>query len=279
MLTLENRLALFPAQIESLEATLAVRQSELREAERSIEKATITAPFQGRVSEITVEAGQFVRTGDTLLGLDDISASEVTAEIQPTAFMPIFMAMRDRINPPSEGVDPATAVAFMTEAGVSAELWVSLGDRSLSWPSELVRMRGTLDTDTATMGIVVRVEKPTISQPELHRARLDSGAFVSVVFASQPIENAITVPRSALRHDDDGAPFVYLADAENRLAKAPVELGPSIGEDALIFDDLDGGERLVLSEPAPPVIGMALDPVAVPIITAITASVASTQAK
>ncbi|MDV7145456.1 HlyD family efflux transporter periplasmic adaptor subunit [Tropicimonas sp. TH_r6] len=268
VLTLENTLALFPAQIESLEATLAVRRSELREAERSIEKATITAPFRGRVSGINAETGQFIRTGDTLLTLDDISAAEVTAEIQPTAFMPIFMSIRGQIEAPSDGIDPAGAIALMTKAGVTAEVRVSLGDRHMSWPAELVRMRGTLDADTATMGIVVRVEAPTISQPELQRARLDSGAFVSVVFTSPPVAGSITVPRSALRYDDDGAPFVYLADAEDRLARAPLDVGPSIGEDSLIFGGLEGGERLVLSEPSPPVIGMALDPVASPVAAA-----------
>ncbi|NDR58720.1 efflux RND transporter periplasmic adaptor subunit [Aliiruegeria sabulilitoris] len=261
VLALENTLALYPAQRESLEATRAVRNSELREAERSIEKATISAPFRGRVSEIGVEAGQFVRTGDTLLVLDDTSAAEVTAEVQPTTFAPIFMATRGKVDLPEEGIDTSGAMAILKEAGISAEVRVSLGNRVMSWPAELARMRGTLDTDTATMGVVVRVEDPTFGQPELQRARLESGAFVSVIFTSQPIENTIRVPRSALRYGDDGAAFVYLADAQDRLAKSAVEVGPSIGEDAIILSGLEGGERLVLSEPSPPVIGMALDPV------------------
>lgn len=261
VLTLENTLALYPAQRESLEATMAVRMSELREAERSIEKATISAPFRGRVSEIGVEAGQFVRTGDILLVLDDTSAAEVTAEVQPTTFAPIFMATRGKVEVPEEGIDASRVMEFLKEAGVSAEVRVSLGDRVMTWPAELERMRGTLDKDTATMGVVVRVEDPTIGQPNLQRARLDSGAFVSVVFSSEPIENTIVVPRSALRYGDDGASFVYLADAQDRLAKSAVEVGPSIGEGAVILSGLEGGERLVLSEPSPPVIGMALDPV------------------
>lgn len=261
VLNLENTLALYPAQRESFEATLALRQSELRETARAIEKATIVAPFRGRVSMIDVEAGQFVRTGDVMVSLDDISAAEVTAEIQPLTFAPILVALRDRAVIPEGGVDTSNAIAFLKEVGVTAEVQVTLGTRNMRWPADLVRMRGTLDTDTATMGIVVRVQDPTIGQPQLQRARLDRGAFVAVVFTSPPVDGMITVPRSALQYDDDGAPFVYLADAQDRLAKAPIQPGPSVGDDFFVFGGLSGGERLVLSQPAPPVIGMALDPV------------------
>ncbi|WP_299640414.1 efflux RND transporter periplasmic adaptor subunit [uncultured Ruegeria sp.] len=259
VLTLENTLALYPAQRESLEATRAVRMSELREAERSIEKAKISAPFRGRVSEIGVEAGQFVRTGDILLVLDDTSAAEVTAEVQPKTFAPIFMAARGKGEAPAEGIDTSRVIEFLTDAGISAEVRVSLENRVLSWPAKLERMRGTLDADTATMGVVVRVEDPTIGQPHLQRGPLESGAFVSVIFSSEPMENTVVVPRSALRYGDDGAAFVYLADAQDRLAKSAVKVGHSIGEGAIILSGLEGGDRLVLSEPSPPVIGMALD--------------------
>lgn len=262
VLSLENTLALFPAQHESLEATLAVRQSELREAERSIEKATIVAPFRGRVSAINVEAGQFVRTGDTLLTLDDTSAAEVTAEIQPGPFAPIFRSLSSEVETLPDGLDTDDLLKYLREASVATEVRVSLGQREMRWPAELVRIRGTLDVDTATTGIIVRVENPSIGRPELRRPPLNIGTFVSVVFTSQPIEDSITVPRSALRYDDDGAPFVYLADAEDRLAKVPVVVGPSIGGDAFIRDGLKGGERLILSAPAPSVIGMALEPIA-----------------
>ncbi|WP_299667647.1 efflux RND transporter periplasmic adaptor subunit [uncultured Ruegeria sp.] len=259
VLTLENTLALYPAQRESLEATRAVRMSELREAERSIEKAKISAPFRGRVSEIGVEAGQFARTGDILLVLDDTSAAEVTAEVQPKTFAPIFMAARGKGEAPAEGIDTSRVMEFLTDAGISAEVRVSLENRVLSWPAKLERMRGTLDADTATMGVVVRVEDPTIGQPHLQRGPLESGALVSVIFSSEPMENTIVVPRSALRYGDDGAAFVYLADAQDRLAKSAVKVGHSIGEGAIILSGLEGGDRLVLSEPSPPVIGMALD--------------------
>jgi len=51
-----------------------------------------------------------------------------------------------------------------------------------------------------------------------------------------------------------------LADTDNRLSHAPIELGPVIGRDILVKEGLTGGETLVLSMPNPPVIGMRVDP-------------------
>lgn len=86
VINLTNTLELFPAQRASAEATLAVRQAELAEAERGLENTTMTAPFRGRVSEAAVEQGQFVQTGEQLLTLDAIDAVEVVGSFQPQAF-------------------------------------------------------------------------------------------------------------------------------------------------------------------------------------------------
>jgi len=268
VLSLENALALYPSQTDSLQATLAVRRSELREAERAIEKATIRAPFKGRVSQINVEVGQFARTGDTLLTLDDTSAVEVIAEIQPSAFVPIFTAAREVMTVDSNEnggrFDTSRAVEYLSAAEVSAEVRLSIGGYEMRWPAELVRMRGTLDKETSTIGMVVRVKDPTIGDAEMRRARLDSGAFAAVDFRTKPIPETIVVPRTAVRYDDEGGTFVYVADQDNRLAAVDVRTGPAISGDVLILGGLSTGDRLVLSEPSPPVIGMALDPIVVP---------------
>lgn len=269
VLNLENALALYPAQEENLAATLAVRQSELREADRAIEKATIRAPFAGRVSKIDVEVGQFARTGDTLITLDDTSAVEVIAEIQPSAFMPIFVSTREVSGFDGTGAgggtfDTSKAVEFLKEAGVTAEVRLSIGGYTMRWPAEIVRMRGTLDQETSTLGMVVKVTDPTIGDASLRRARLDAGAFAAVDFRSRAIENTVTVPRVSVRYDDDGQAFVYLVEDGDRLGKAMVRLGPAIGGDVMVFDGLENGDMLVLSEPSPPILGMALQPLIQP---------------
>ena len=127
------------------------------------------------------------------------------------------------------------------------------------WPAEIVRLRGTMDSETGTLGIVVRVQDPLFSQRQINRPPLNVGSFVSVTFSSQPQPDGLTVPRAALRHDDDGGTFVYVADTENRLDTRTVRTGQVIGKNVMVLDGLEGGEMLVLTDPRPPVIGMALD--------------------
>ncbi len=256
---LENTLALFPSQRDSLQATLAVRRAELAEAERSLEKATIRAPFRGRVSELNAESGQFARSGDTLLKMDDTAAVEITAEIQPTEFVPmITVALGDRFDGDSV-VDVAQAVQILTEAGVTAAVSMQIAGIEAHWPAEIVRLRGTMDSETGTLGLVVRVEDPLFSQRKINRPPLNVGAFVTVTFSTEPRPDGMTVPRAALRYDDDGASFVYIADAQEQLAVLPVETGQVIGENVLVLDGLEGGELLVLTDPRPPVLGTPLE--------------------
>ena len=260
---LENTLALYPSQKESLESTLAVRRAELAEAERSLEKATLTAPFRGRVNAINVEEGQFVRTGDALLSLDDTAAVEITAEVQPSEFVPmIAVALGEKFHSDAV-IDISEAVSILTGAGITAEVGMQIAGMQPRWPAEIMRLRGTMDSETGTLGLVVRVKDPMFSQRQINRPPLNVGSFVSVTFSSPPQPDGMTVPRAALRYDDDGSPFVYLADENSQLAARAIETGQVIGENVLILGGLEGGERLVLTDPRPPVISMALDQVRV----------------
>ena len=260
---LQNTLALYPAQAESLRATLAVRRAELAEAERALDKATIRAPFRGRVSAMNVEEGQFVRTGDTLLTLDDTSAVEITAEVQPTEFVPmIAIALGDRFTSDTP-IDVSRAVEYLTGAGITAEVSMQFAGIEARWPAEIVRLRGTMDNETGTLGLVVRVEDPLLSQRQINRPPLNVGSFVSVTFSTPPVAGGLTVPRDALRYDDAGSPFVYVADTDNRLATRAVETGQVVGGNVMVLGGLAGGEMLLLTDPRPPVPGMALDPVRV----------------
>lgn len=259
---LTNTLSLFPAQRDALNATLAVRQAELAEAERALGKSVITAPFRGRVASKSIEVGQFVRTGDTLLSLDSTAAAEVTAEVQPSSFGPVVFSGEQNTFLQNGSFDTSQFTEALQRAGVSAH--VEMSTPSASWEAEIVRLRGTMDADTGTMGIVVRVADPLVLHQGLRRPPLHTGSFVRVVFTSAPRPDSLVIPRHALHVSDLGQPFVYLSDADERLALREVEPGEVIGGDVTIRSGLTGGETLVLGQPSPPVVGMklALVPVA-----------------
>lgn len=255
---LENSLTLYPSKRQSLEATLLVREAELAEAERAISKVVIHAPFRARVSEQNTEQGQFVRTGDHLMVLDDISAVEITAEVQPSSFGPMMgVAFSNRAGTDTV-IDTTRAVEIFDDIGLTVEVRQSLSGLNARWDADIVRMRGTMDPETGSLGIIVRVDEPLAGTRPINRPPLNVGSFVEVSFSTPPIDHLLAIPRSALRYDEKGQTFVYLADTDNRLEKRSISIGPVVNEKVLVKKGLEQGETLVLSAPHPPVLGMAL---------------------
>ncbi len=258
---LNNTMALYPAKRQSLQATLSVRQAELAEAERAISKVVIVAPFRGRVSQQNTEIGQFVRSGETLLTLDDISAVEITAEFQPSTFAPMMGVALNHISGTGTVIDTSQAVEIMQDIGISANVTMPAFGSQAKWPADIMRLRGTMNSDTGSLGLVVRVDDPLVSLRPIGRPPLNVGSFVEVTLSTLPIDGLITIPRDTVHYGSEGQPYVYLAGAEQRLTRQAIKIGPVIGKDLLILEGLGGGEALILSDPTPPVLGMLLDPV------------------
>lgn len=257
---LENTLALLPAQRAAAAAAHDLRRAEMAEAQRARDKTRITAPFRGRVSALDVETGQFVRVGDQLLTLEDVSAVEIITELQPLSLAPMVQAaLGDTFQ--DGRFDTSRIVDALAEAGVTATVRQQVAGFDAHYPAQLVRSRGTLDDGTGTLGIVVRVEDPLAANRETATPPLNVGAFVSVDLVAPPVPDTITIPRAALRQDDDGTPFVYLAAPEDRLAMRPVTPGAVMGARVAIRAGLAAGDRVILSDPQPPLPGMPLTPV------------------
>ena len=258
---LENTLALLPSRHAAAVAARDLRSVELAEAERARDKTRITAPFRGRVSALGVETGQFVRAGDPLLTLDDISAVEIIAEMQPQSLAPIVQAALGATLRAGR-FDTSRIVEALAEAGVTATVRQQVAGFDAAYRAQMVRSRGTLDDGTGTLGIVVRVDDPLAANRDTATPPLNVGAFVSVDLVAPPVRGMITIPRAALRQDDDGGAFVYLADADDRLALRPVTPGAVLGARVAIRAGLAAGDRVILSDPQPPLPGMPVTPVA-----------------
>lgn len=257
--SLTNTLALYPTQRASAEATLSVRQAELAEAERGLANTLITAPFRGRVAAKAVETGQFVRVGNDLLTLDAISEAEVVGAFQPQDFANL---MRGMVGPQFENVtdiDSTRVIEYMNEGGVSAFLELDYnGGPVVRYPAEATRFRGTIDNETGTLGIAVRIDDPFVANAQQARPPLEFGSFVSVVLEGQPQSAVISVPRDILQQSDAGQPYVYTANAEDRLAITPVTPDAIAGDRVLISQGLSEGDRVLLSAPRPAIPGLAL---------------------
>jgi multidrug efflux pump subunit AcrA (membrane-fusion protein) len=70
-----------PARLAKLQAQFKRSQAFLKQAEVDLERTKITAPFSGRISQLSVSIGDRVRPGDTLISLYDLGNLEVRAQI------------------------------------------------------------------------------------------------------------------------------------------------------------------------------------------------------
>lgn len=258
---LRNTIDLYPAQSASLEATVAVRKAELREARRALENTAIYAPFRGRISQEAVDEGRFVRVGAELLSLESVEAVEVVAAFQPQSLGRIGQAALGSRFQEMSVIDTTRALEFLKEAGVAATVHLQLAAGVATYPAELVRFRGTIDSATGTFGIAVRVDDPLLTTTDAPRPPLNVGSFVSVEISTLPVEGLITIPRAALRQDDKGAAFVYIANTDDQLEIRHISSGPPLNDRVVVRDGLSEGDRLILSDPQPPIEGLELIPV------------------
>lgn len=257
---LENQMRLQPVQKISLQQTIRTREVELEEAQRDLDNTEIAAPFRGRVSEEAVSLEQFVREGDSLLTLEDVSSVEILAEFQPIALRSLIATQGDdELKELIAQSGEPRAVNFLRRLGFSAEVIGSFGGDVFVWEAEIVRFTGRIDEETGTIGIAVRVQDPTRRDIATLRPPLNPGGFVEVRISAEA-QPLLLAPRSAVRRDPDAQeePYLYVMDAQNTLRRAPVTLGPIFDDKVVLAGGVEPGARLILSDLNPAIIGMRL---------------------
>lgn len=263
VLDLRNQVALYPVQRVSIDATIKTREVEVEEAERNLALTKIQTPFRGRISNTSLNIGEFVSVGATLLELDDVSAAEISAAFQPSDLTRALRAIVPASGMPDiEAGNGGEAVNFLKSLGFKAFVQQKVGDVEHQWPADLIRFSGTADTSTGAVDLVVRVENPRVPDPETGRPPLNTGSFVEVVLARPGDGDVIAVPRAALQYTGDGATFVYTLSGENTLARADIMVQSIVADQAIVSSGLNSGDVVVLSDPQPAILGMALAPVA-----------------
>jgi len=243
----QNALNLLPAERQLLEAQLARYEAQLASARLDLSRTEVRLPFRARISEVNVEAAQYVRQGASLVKADAIDKAEVEAQI-PIARMRSLLSGGRQMD---LGAVPPGQLA--RSLGIQAQVWLRDAGLDVRWDAEFVRMSDTLDPDTRTIGVIVEVDAPYADVQPGVRPPLVKGLFVEVDLRGKPRPGSLVIPRQAL-HDGQ----VYLLDAEDRLEVRSVELGQLQPEYAVIASGLEPGERVLVSDLIPAAAGMAL---------------------
>lgn len=247
--SLINSVNVLPAQQKSLDAALEARRAALSRARLDLERTTVKAPFDCRLSDVQIEKGQFLTAGQQLFDAYGIEQVEVEAQFPIGQIRPLLPPATEPVDLTDNAMETMRRI-FDVEATVRLET----GDLDVSWDARFDRIREQLDLQTQTVRIVVAVDNPFAKAIPGVRPPLTPGMFCEVELRAPPRTGQIVIPRHAMHNGS-----VYLVDADSRLQRRPVEVGSVQGRLAVVTSGLEGGERLVVSDPTPAVEGMLVE--------------------
>ena len=229
---LENQLALNRAERAVLETQRALTA-------RSLAFTKVRAPYDIRLTEVSAEIGQVVSRGQVMIMAEGTEAVDIDARFAIGKIGPLI-----RLLPDGGKVTDLTAVVRLPVEG-----------HSVTWAADRVRPGDAIDPTTQSTSLVVRVRNPLDQARAGARPPLRRNTFVEVML-SAPARQALVVPLSAVR----GGQALVIAD-DTTLERRAVDLGHVMKGVAIVAGGLAAGDRLVVTDPAVAVPGMAVKPI------------------
>jgi RND family efflux transporter MFP subunit len=228
----QRALAQREPQLEAMRLALKAAQSALKKAQLDLTRTTLRAPFNAMVVSESVDSGQL------------ISPQSLVARLVGTDEYHVQMSV--------PVVSLRTVHAHTPEApGSEAKIIQQVGSETIERRGEVIRQLPDLDPGGAMARLLINIENPLGEKGDLP---LLLGSFVNVEIAAQAIEDAIRLPRVALRSGQ----YVYVMNDENVLEIRDVQIAWTEPDAVLVTGGLKANERVVTSRIATPVPNMLL---------------------
>ena len=188
-----NPLALWEPQIEAARAAVVRDSAVLADAELALARTKVRAHFRGVVQTESIDVGQFVVAGQSVGRLYATDAVEVVVPLSDAnaVLIPGLWELK----------------AGDGNRRVVARVIAEYGDGSYAWEGYVDRAEASLDEQTRTINVIVRVPNPFTSGTRVEAAGADPGPPLLVgKFAEVRIEGIIPDQYFILRdqHSDRG---------------------------------------------------------------------------
>ncbi len=197
-------------EIAILEMGVEAAEQSLEQAQKQLDEATITAPFDGVVASVDVDEGDTVSTATTIVHLIDLNSMELKVQVDEIDITEVKPEQRVVIE-----VDALPALPL--EGKVS----------SISLLSE---------TEGGVIVYDVKIEFHVADGTDL---RAGMSATADIVITERT--NVLLVPDRAIKQDSEGNPVVGVVVSE-QVEERTVVIGISDGFETEILDGLEEGE-------------------------------------
>ncbi|MDX1555382.1 MAG: efflux RND transporter periplasmic adaptor subunit, partial [Xanthomonadales bacterium] len=233
--------ALNEPQVAEARAKILSAEAELAEARLDLERTAIKVPFNGRVRAKSVGIGQYVVPGQTLGRVFSTDTIEIRLPLTDSQLFELELPLGF-----VAGDDNAPRVTLKAK----------VGGREYTWPGHIVRTQAAVDEQTRLIYAFAEVEDP-YSVAEGSNMPLAVGLFVSAEIEGTESRYAYTIPRDALRNDDE----VYVINDEERLEIRQVDVLSTSEQRVVLAGGVEEGELVVISTIPAAVDGMQVQAV------------------
>ncbi len=230
---LEESVLLYPIQIREAESNLAAAQAARETAVTNLERCEVTSPFDGRVKLVSLEKGQYVVPGQSVLTL----ANDATLEIQ----VPLDSRDARQWLRFHRGEGNGTTAWFNDLEPVSCTIRWTEDREDHVWYGQLHRIV-KFDQQTRTLTVAIRVEAQQALSDDPERLPLVEGMFCSVEIPGRTMKGVFRLPRWAVSFENT----VYIS-TEDRLRTIPVAVARVQGEEAFVAEGLNPGDIVVVT--------------------------------
>lgn len=206
---------LLPVRRELVQRRIESHEADLRLAEIELNRTTVRPPFDGIVSAVQVEMGQYVRVGDPLVTITDQKVVEVPLSVTLEDYAKLLPDVRERRFPEAELAENENAVA--------------------RWKGHVVRVAPKADEHTRTAMVYVQVDNSQQATPLL------PGTFLQARIDGPILKQVKLVPRDAVV---EGKAFV---EKDGITEQRTLNVERFMHNFAVVDSGVEPGERIVLT--------------------------------
>jgi multidrug efflux system membrane fusion protein len=209
-----------PLRMDEARHNIKSLQARLDQARINLDRCIVRAPFHARIKDVSIEVGQFVSPGSSVVTLTD----DINLEIR----VPLDFREVEKWMPFSVSTPNSKAPWFRPLESVRCSIRWTENPQAHEWTGILDRVVD-LDTKTRTIAVAVRIPKTGSADKSANAFPLVQGMFCQVAIPGRMMDRIVRIPRSALTPDQT----VYVAE-NGRLKTKSVQTIKAVGPDMLI---------------------------------------------
>ncbi|MCO6409391.1 MULTISPECIES: efflux RND transporter periplasmic adaptor subunit [Hoeflea] len=212
-----NNILIAEAQRTQQEANAERLEWKIREAQRRLEETALIAPFDGIISDETVETGRSVNANEVVASIYDDTALDVK-----------FTLTNAQYGRMATDTDPLV--------GRQVELGWSVGGTRYTWPAVIDRIGARVTAERGGVEVFARIGEAD------NPVQLRPGAFVSLTVPDRIWPETFRLPETAVRNSD----HVFVV-VDGKLERRAVRLIAWDGEDAIVDGSLEDGDTVLVT--------------------------------